>query len=64
MDVNLASLVEEIAQRDARDASRTVAPLKPATDAVQIDTTGIGIEGVMEKVIRQVRHAAIIDDCA
>lgn len=61
MDVNLPSLVEEIAQRDARDASRAVAPLKPAADAVEIDTTGIDIAGVMAKVIRQIQDAAIID---
>ena len=37
--------------RDARDAQRTVAPLKPADDAVIIDTTGLGIEAVVECVL-------------
>jgi len=34
-----------------RDAQRTVAPLKPADDAVLIDTTGIGIEDVVARVM-------------
>jgi cytidylate kinase len=37
--------------RDARDAQRTVAPLKPADDAVLIDTTGIGIDDVVARVM-------------
>lgn len=64
MDVNLASLVKEIRERDARDQSRVVAPLKPAADAIVIDTTGIGVEDVMKKVLGRVRDAAIIDGAA
>ncbi len=45
-------LLREIMARDARDAQRTVAPLRPAEDAVLIDTTGIGIEEVVERVIK------------
>jgi cytidylate kinase len=37
--------------RDARDAQRTVAPLKPADDAVIIDTSGIGIDAVVASVL-------------
>jgi len=47
-------LLREIMARDARDAQRTVAPLRPAEDAVLIDTTGIGIEEVVERVLKQV----------
>ncbi|HYG05972.1 MAG TPA: (d)CMP kinase [Stenotrophomonas sp.] len=43
-------LLREIMARDARDAQRSVAPLRPAEDAVLIDTTGIGIEEVVERV--------------
>ncbi|MER2602415.1 MAG: (d)CMP kinase, partial [Candidatus Competibacter phosphatis] len=39
MDANLADLIEEIAERDARDAQRAVAPLQPAADAEMLDTT-------------------------
>ncbi|MBV8157783.1 MAG: (d)CMP kinase [Dyella sp.] len=51
LSVTLATLQREIEARDARDASRTVAPLKPAVDAVFIDTTGMGIEDVVAKVL-------------
>lgn len=52
---SLSALSEEIAERDRRDASRAVAPLKPAPDAVQIDTTGVGIDQVVERVLTLVR---------
>jgi cytidylate kinase len=41
----------EILARDARDANRAVAPLRPAEDAVGIDTTGQGIAAVVEQVL-------------
>jgi len=44
-------LLREIMARDARDAQRVVAPLRPADDAVLIDTTGMEIEAVVERVI-------------
>jgi len=51
LSVTLTSLQSEIEARDARDASRAVAPLKPARDAVLVDTTGMGIEDVVAKVL-------------
>ena len=44
-------LLREILARDARDAQRTVAPLKPAEDAVLIDTTGLSIDEVVDRVL-------------
>ncbi len=44
-------LLREILARDARDANRAVAPLRPADDAVCIDTTGLGIDVVVERVL-------------
>ncbi|MDO0788841.1 (d)CMP kinase [Xanthomonas campestris pv. campestris] len=44
-------LLREIMARDARDAQRVVAPLRPADDAVLIDTSGIGIEDVVQRVV-------------
>ncbi|AVQ07004.1 TPA: (d)CMP kinase [Xanthomonas vasicola pv. zeae] len=44
-------LLREIMARDARDAQRVVAPLRPAEDAVLIDTSGIGIENVVQRVV-------------
>ncbi|MGH8151348.1 MAG: (d)CMP kinase [Rhodanobacteraceae bacterium] len=55
--VTLADLLREIEVRDARDASRTVAPLRPAADAVVIDTTGQPIVRVVDAVLAVVRKA-------
>lgn len=51
VDVSLANLLEDIARRDERDHSRDTAPMKPAPDAVVIDTTGIGIEEVVSRIV-------------
>jgi cytidylate kinase len=55
LNVTLASLQREIEARDERDASRTVAPLRPAEDAVLVDTTGMPIEVVVAKVFAVVQ---------
>lgn len=47
---NLSALVAEISERDERDTQRQVAPLRPAADAVILDSTQLGIEAVVEKV--------------
>lgn len=51
VSVTLDGLLGEIQARDARDANREVAPLRPAEDAVRIDTTGLGIEAVVARVL-------------
>ena len=48
--VNLRAIYAEIAERDARDRSRSVAPLKPASDAVVIDTGTLSIADVQQQV--------------
>lgn len=53
-DVNLASLLEEIRARDERDTQREVAPLKPADDAIQVDSTTLTIEQVLEQILSEV----------
>jgi cytidylate kinase len=57
LEVNIAALLRDILARDARDAQRPVAPLKPADDAVLIDTTGTPIDAVVEQVLGLVRRA-------
>lgn len=52
-DVNLASLLEEIRVRDERDTQRAVAPLKPADDAVQLDSTTLSIEEVLDVILNE-----------
>jgi CMP/dCMP kinase len=48
---NLAALSQEILERDQRDAARTTAPLKPAADAVLIDSTGVPVEAVVQRIL-------------
>jgi cytidylate kinase len=48
---SLAALSREIAERDLRDSTRQVAPLKPAPDAQMLDSTGLGIDAVVERVL-------------
>jgi len=43
-----------IDKRDASDRSRSVGPLKPSDDMINIDTTNLGIEQVVEKLLRHV----------
>ncbi len=52
--VNLSRLLGEIKARDLRDQSRSIAPLKPADDAVMIDSTLLSIEEVLKQVINMV----------
>jgi CMP/dCMP kinase len=53
--VSLAALSLEIAERDRRDSSRPISPLKPAADAVLVDSTAMSIEQVVEQVLDMAR---------
>lgn len=50
IDSNLSDLTKEIAERDVRDSQRTVAPLRPADDALVIDSTELNIQSVLDEV--------------
>lgn len=52
LGANMQALLEDIRQRDARDGARSAAPLKPAVDAILLDTTGLDIEQVVDRVLR------------
>ena len=58
-DVSLPALSREITERDQRDATRAVAPLKPAPDAEVIDSTSLSIEQVIDRVIALGRARAL-----
>lgn len=49
--VNKGALIADIIERDARDSNRSVSPLRPADDAVVIDSTDLGIEQVFNKML-------------
>jgi cytidylate kinase len=53
--VTMDGLLREILARDARDAQRVVAPLKPAETAVLVDTTGLAIDQVVARVLHIVK---------
>jgi cytidylate kinase len=50
-DANLAALVQDLRERDARDAGRQAAPLKQGADARLLDTTGLSIAEAVEQVL-------------
>ncbi|AXY43834.1 (d)CMP kinase [Halomonas sp. JS92-SW72] len=50
VDASLSSLLKEIQARDARDMQRSVAPLKPADDAITLDTTRLTIPEVVDRL--------------
>ncbi|HSW68850.1 MAG TPA: (d)CMP kinase [Gammaproteobacteria bacterium] len=55
IDVTLGDLIDELRERDKRDQERAVAPLRPADDAICIDTDKLTIEQVVERVMQEIR---------
>ena len=51
LDVTLSGLLEDIRARDDRDMNRAVAPLVPAEDAIELDTSELNAQQVFDKVI-------------
>jgi len=58
ISVTMESLLRDILERDARDAGRAAAPLKPAPNAVILDTTDLSIEAAIARVLEVYRAAA------
>ena len=55
IDASVARLFRELAERDRRDRERAVAPLRPAEDAVVVDTTGLDVDFVVARVLEIAR---------
>jgi cytidylate kinase len=51
LDVTLSGLLQDIQDRDERDMNRAVAPLVPAEDAIELDTSELNAQQVFDKVI-------------
>lgn len=51
VDADINEIEKAIAQRDLNDSQRQIAPLRKADDAIEIDTTGLDIEGVVNKLL-------------
>jgi 3-phosphoshikimate 1-carboxyvinyltransferase len=58
IDATLPSLLQDIEQRDARDAERGVSPLVRCEDARLLDTTGLGADQAIQQVLHWYREAA------
>jgi cytidylate kinase len=58
ISVTLHSLLRDIRERDARDSGRAAAPLRPASDAVLLDTTDLTIDEAIARVLALYRAAA------
>lgn len=56
LNASLDALFHDISARDERDQTRAVSPLRPAADAVSLDTTQMGIEQVVGRVLELVRQ--------
>jgi CMP/dCMP kinase len=48
---NLGALSRDLAERDKRDATRAVAPLVPAPDSQVLDSSGLSVEAVADRVL-------------
>ncbi len=59
IDANISEIEREIRDRDDRDRNRSVAPLKPAEDAVCIDTSMLDIEQVVQQACKILREKGI-----
>ncbi len=60
LSVSLPGLLAQIQERDARDRGRAVAPLKPAEDALVIDSTSMSIETVFDLVMEAARERGLV----
>jgi 3-phosphoshikimate 1-carboxyvinyltransferase len=56
MPANMHALLQDLRDRDARDAARSVAPLKQCDDAERVDTTAMGIEDAVAAVMNIVQR--------
>ena len=54
--VSFDEVLEDIKQRDYRDMTRRLNPLRKAEDALEIDTTGLSIEDVTDKIIKEIEN--------
>ena len=52
LEVSYEEILKQIKERDQRDATREIAPLKPADDACIVDTTGKSVDQVVEEILR------------
>ncbi|PIE42882.1 MAG: cytidylate kinase [Gammaproteobacteria bacterium] len=52
--VRISALLKDIQARDERDMNRSTSPLRPAEDAIEMDTTGMTVSAVFDKVLKTI----------
>jgi len=57
---SLADLKKDILERDARDMNRETAPLRPAEDAVEVDSTALSIAEVVDLILAEAKSRGLI----
>jgi len=56
--ISLSEISETMKRRDEEDSTRDLAPLRPAEDAVQVDSTALGIDEVVETMLRRIAEVS------
>ena len=56
-DLTLDSVIDQVKKRDNDDENREISPLKPAEDAIELDTTHLKVDEVVEKIMRLIPSA-------
>lgn len=59
LSASLAVILKDLQERDARDMNRSVAPLKPASGAMILDSTSMTIDEVLSTILEEVRHKGL-----
>jgi cytidylate kinase len=59
LDVKFDDLLREIQERDERDRNRPVAPLRPAEDALLLDSTTMSIDEVVEQALQYIESKLV-----
>jgi len=54
-DVSYETVKADLVKRDENDSTRELAPLKPAADAVRVDSTGLSVDGVVDEMMDVIR---------
>jgi cytidylate kinase len=59
-EIDVSELVKEIFERDNRDANRAVSPMKPADDAIMVDSTQINPDEVVNQILKHAHERGLI----
>lgn len=60
LDADIEAILRDIQERDDRDMNREVAPLKPAVDALVVESTNMSIEQVLDVVMTELKRADLV----